>query len=59
MGHPWPGPAGVLYSVWLDMIAAPKFAKVETPMQQIAQLNVTRMKYEFDDPKMQVERRTR
>ncbi len=35
------------------MIAAPKFAKVETPMQQIAQLNVARMKFEFDDPKMQ------
>ena len=49
----------VLYSVWLDMIAAPKFAKVETPMQQIAQLNVARMKYEFDDPRMQGKRKTR
>jgi len=28
-------------------------------MQQIAQLNIARMKFEFDDPKMQGKRKTR
>ncbi len=35
------------------MIAVSKLILLEITMQQLAQLNVARMKYAFDDPKMQ------